>query len=202
MVAVCGLAMLTAHVAEATGRLESGVRGRLLARLDVAATVIMVVSIAAAARPFVAAYLDRRNRPSYAAHLRAWLVPMYALWIPIVVINEAMVGPATGPRRLLAHGGPVPRSAVTRPGTGARNRRGVVRRRHARCSSCPRSAGSPASCSAGSAGEPACCACPASSSSPGSRCERYSSPPGRPNRSERCHGCPLISTRSEPRSRS
>ncbi|HEX4981335.1 MAG TPA: hypothetical protein VFV63_06540, partial [Ilumatobacteraceae bacterium] len=101
VLAVCGLALLSARVAEATGRLESGLRGRLLARLDVAATMIVVVAIAAAARPFVAAYLDRRNRPSYAAHVRAWLVPMYALWIPIVVVNEAMVGPGSGPRRLL-----------------------------------------------------------------------------------------------------
>lgn len=98
---MCGIALLTARVAEATGGLDSGLSGRLLARFDVAATVIVVVSIAAAARPYVAAYLDRRNRPSYAAHVRAWLVPMYALWIPIVVVNEAMVGPVSGPRRLL-----------------------------------------------------------------------------------------------------
>ena len=120
LVAVCGLALLAARVGEATGRLESGVSGRLLARLDVSATVIMVVAIAAAARPFVAAYLDRRNRPSYAAHVRAWLVPMYAVWIPIVVVNEAMVDPSTGVRKLLVtavlfHD---PRSSQPVPGLG------------------------------------------------------------------------------------
>ena len=78
LLAVCGLALLAAQVAEATGRLDIGVSGRLLARLDVAATVIVVVAIAAAARPFVAAYLERRNRPSYAAHLRVWLGTLYA----------------------------------------------------------------------------------------------------------------------------
>jgi len=96
--AVCGLALLAAHVAEATGRLDSGARGRLLARLDVAATVIVVASIAAAARPFVAAHLGGRDRPPYGTHLRVWLGGLYALWVPIVIVNEAMVSPSRGPR--------------------------------------------------------------------------------------------------------
>ena len=152
---MCGLALLAARVAEATGRLESGVSGRLLARFDVAATVIVVVAIAAAARPFVAAYLDRRNRPSYAAHVRAWLVPMYALWIPIVVVNEAMVAPATGPRKLLLTTVLFrdPRSSPPIPGLGIGA--GVVRRRHRGARRCPRSAGSPACCSSGRGGRTA-----------------------------------------------
>ena len=98
---VCGLALLAAQVAAATGRLDSGVSGRLLARFDVAATVIMVISIALAARPFVAAHLDGREAPSFATHLRNSLGVLYALWIPTVIVNEAMVAPSQGPRALL-----------------------------------------------------------------------------------------------------
>jgi 4-amino-4-deoxy-L-arabinose transferase-like glycosyltransferase len=95
---LCGLALLAAQVAAATGRLDSGVGGLLLARFDVAATVIVVVALVAAARPFVAAHLDGRQAPSYATHIRNTLGFMYALWIPTVLVNEAMVAPSQGPR--------------------------------------------------------------------------------------------------------
>ena len=127
---LCGLALLAARVAEATGRLESGVSGRLLARLDVAATVIVVVAIAAAARPFVAAYLDRRNRPSYAAYLRGVARSHVRAVDPDRRRERGDGRPRDRPAQAAAHCGPVPRSAVIAADTGARDRAGVVRRRH------------------------------------------------------------------------
>ena len=167
---MCGLALLAARVAEATGRLESGVSGRLLARLDVAATVIVVVAIAAAARPFVAAYLDRRNRPSYAAYVRR--------------VARSHVRPVDPDRRRQRGDGrprrPARASCCSRRSCSAI--RGHRRRYRGsgsgwccsssppRCSCCPRSAGSPACCSAGEADARRCRGARALDRRPAGRC--------------------------------
>src|SRR5688572_17627989 len=54
---LCGVALLTARVAEATGVLEDGALGELASRLDVAASVLIVVVLAAAWRPLAAGRL-------------------------------------------------------------------------------------------------------------------------------------------------
>ncbi len=189
-------------VAEATGRLESGVSGRLLARLDVAATVIVVVAIAAAARPFVAAYLDRRNRPSYAAHLVAWLRADVRPVDPDRRRQRGDGRPGDRPAERCCSRCPVPRSAVIAADTGPRHRPGAVRRRHRGARAARDRPDHRRAVPWATADARRCCACPASSSSRGSLFVRCSSRSGRPSRSVRCRGCRLISTRSERRSRS
>jgi 4-amino-4-deoxy-L-arabinose transferase-like glycosyltransferase len=102
-----GVALVTARVAEATGVLDDGAVGRLAARLDVAASVLVVLLLTAAWRPLVAARLGATAEAwtwrRYRTFVAEWLVPLYALWIPVVVLNEVMLNPSLGPRSLLAH---------------------------------------------------------------------------------------------------
>jgi 4-amino-4-deoxy-L-arabinose transferase-like glycosyltransferase len=105
---LCGVALLVARVSEATGVLEDGALGSLASRLDVAASVLVVVVLTAAWRPLVVGRL-RDPAPvawtwaSYRTFVAGWLAPLYALWIPIMVLNEVMVDPSLGPRSLVAH---------------------------------------------------------------------------------------------------
>jgi hypothetical protein len=89
---LCGVALLAARVAEATGVLDDGALGELASRLDVAASVLIVVVLAAAWRPLVAGRLTGPAHAgwtwtSYRTFLVRWLAPLYALWIPVVVLN-------------------------------------------------------------------------------------------------------------------
>ncbi len=127
---------------------------------------------------------------------------MYALWIPIVVVNEAMVGPSTGPRKLLLTAVLFrdPRSSPPVPGLGI----GVVLFVVATAVLVLPAIGRiTAVLFRGRGGRAGVVAPVRRPRRHGDRSfAQCSSPSGRPSRSVRCRGCPLTSTRSERRSRS
>ncbi len=108
--------MLAARAADATGGLGAGVRGAVLARADVAAVVLLVLGVALGVAPAVGRLLAGRPPASWRRHLVTWLLPLYALWIPVVVIDAVVVHPTASWRAWLAsivlfrdpRGAPVP----------------------------------------------------------------------------------------------
>ena len=99
--AVCGGALLAARVGAATGRLDDGPIGSLVARLDAAAVVLLVLGVTMAATPVVGRLLAGRPAPSWRRYYARWLLPLYALWVPVVLLNEIVVDPRRGTRALL-----------------------------------------------------------------------------------------------------
>ncbi len=98
LAAVCGAALLAARAAEATGRVADGAGGRILARLDVGAVVLVVLGVAVAAGPAIERLVDGRPPIPWRTHLARRLLPLYALWIPVVVLVAIAVDPAPGRR--------------------------------------------------------------------------------------------------------
>jgi hypothetical protein len=100
--AVCGIVLLAGHAADVGGRLGDGVAGALLARSDAAAVVVLVLGTVVVAAPTVHRVLDGAAPIPWAAHLTRWLVPLYAVWIPIVIVDLLAVHPARTWRSVLA----------------------------------------------------------------------------------------------------
>ena len=102
VVALCGAVLLAGQVAEATGRLDEGGLGALLARSDVAGVVVLVLGVAVVVTPSVLRLLDGRPPVDWRRHVVRWLLPLYAVWLPIVVLDLVMVDPARSWRSLLS----------------------------------------------------------------------------------------------------
>jgi hypothetical protein len=101
LAALCGCALLASRVAEATGNL-GGVAGALLARADVAAVVLVVAGAAMVVTPAVRRLVARRPPAPWGAHLTRWLVPLYAVWVPVVAMDLLAVDPERGWRAVAA----------------------------------------------------------------------------------------------------
>ncbi|HEY3484144.1 MAG TPA: hypothetical protein VGK49_02115, partial [Ilumatobacteraceae bacterium] len=98
---LCGLGLLAARVAGATGAAAAGGWRSLIARLDAGAPVLVALGSAAVLLPFVSARLGATPRPSTRGFLTRAALVAYALWLPVMVLNELMVDPEWTPRSLL-----------------------------------------------------------------------------------------------------
>jgi hypothetical protein len=101
LLGACGLALLAARAAEAGGELGTGLTGRLLARADVAAIVVVAALAFLVAGPYARAHIAGRSAPDGLAVGRRQLAWLYAAWWPMVLANQVLVDPSIGPRRLV-----------------------------------------------------------------------------------------------------
>ncbi len=93
--------LLASRVADATQAFD-GVAGAVLARADVAAVVLIVLAVATAARSSVERITTGAAPVSWRAHLTRWLLPLYVVWIPVVVIDLVALDPPRSGRSLVS----------------------------------------------------------------------------------------------------
>ena len=63
--------------------------------------MLLVLGVTMAATPVIGRLLAGRPAPSWRRYYARWLLPLYALWVPVVLLNEIVVDPRRGTRALL-----------------------------------------------------------------------------------------------------
>lgn len=100
LLGACGLALIAARAAESSVALADGFPGRLLARADGAAIVVVAALAFLVAGPYARAHVEGRASPDGRAIVGRQLAWLYAAWWPMVLVNQMLVSPEVGPRRL------------------------------------------------------------------------------------------------------
>lgn len=98
----CGAWLIAHRVAEASSGFDDGLLGALLARADVAAVIALVAGVVVVATESVRRVLQGSEPVSWRTHLWRWLAPLYALWVPVVVVNLIVLDPPRTTRSLIA----------------------------------------------------------------------------------------------------